>query len=53
MPLVDLLRVSGLFLESNILGIEIISDPKCLGKDPWKFRRFRDEKQRTEVETLV
>ena len=44
MPRVHLIRVSGLFLESFRLGIEDISDFKCLAKDPWKFRRFRDEK---------
>ena len=42
MPLVDLIHISGLFLVSNILGIEVINDPKCLWKDPWKIRRFRD-----------
>ena len=30
-PLVVLIRVSRLFNESKLLGIEVFSDPKCLG----------------------
>ena len=43
MPLVHLIRVSMLFCESNLLDIEGINDPKCLGKKLGKFRGFRDE----------
>lgn len=50
MSLVVLIRIFRLFLESNILGIEVISDFKCLSEDPWKFRRVRDEK--TEKKSL-
>ena len=32
------------FYESNLLGIENISDPKFLVKDPWNFRKFWEEK---------
>ena len=42
MPSVNLIRVSGLFFELNLLVIEVTSDPKCLGKEPWKLRWFRD-----------
>ena len=45
MPIVDLIRVSGFFSMMNLLGIEVTNDPKCLGKELWKFRGFRDEKQ--------
>ena len=34
----------GYIFEYNLLGIEGISDNKCLGKEPWKFKGFRDEK---------
>ena len=37
MPRVGLLRVSELFFESNLLGIEGTNDPECLRKEPWKF----------------
>ena len=46
MPSVDLTCFSGLFFGSNLLGIEVSNDPKCLGKEPWKFRRLRDNKLR-------
>ena len=49
MPLVDLIPAFGLFLKYNLLGIEVISNPNCLGKDPWEFSRFRDEKRRRKV----
>ena len=49
MPVVYLIRVFGLFFESNILGIEGIGVFKCLGKYPWMFRRFRDVKNRRKV----
>ena len=52
-PLVYLIRVFGLCSESNLLGIESISDPQCLKKDPWKIRRFRDEKGRRKVGIAV
>ena len=41
MPSVDLVHVSGLFFESNLLGIEGNNDPKYFGKEPWKFRGFK------------
>ena len=41
MPLIDLIRVLKLFRGANLLIIEVISDPKWLGKDPRKFRRLR------------
>ena len=44
MPRVDLIHIFELFFESNLLGIEGTNDPKCLGKEPWKYRGFRDEK---------
>ena len=53
MPIVYLIRVFGLFFESNILGIEGIGVFKCLGKYPWMFRRFRDVKNRRKVEMQV
>lgn len=40
MLLVDLIRVAGLFLDSNILRIEVISDPMCSGQGLWKIRRL-------------
>ncbi|WMV33673.1 hypothetical protein MTR67_027058 [Solanum verrucosum] len=46
MPSVDLIRVSGLFFELNILVIEDTTDSKCLGKEPL---RFRVEKQRRKI----
>ena len=39
--LVVLIRVSGSFYESKLLGNDYIDDPKCLGEDLWKFGRFR------------
>ena len=33
MPSVDLIHVSKLFFESNLLGIEVTSDTKCLVKN--------------------
>ena len=53
MPLVYFIRVSQLFLESNLLGMKVISDPKIFGKYPWKIRRFRDEKGRRKVGIAV
>ena len=50
MPSVDLIRVSRLLFELNLLGIEGTNDPKCLAKELWKFRVFRDEKRRRKVE---
>ena len=44
-----LIRVSGLFYESKLLGTEYISDPKCLGEDIWIYKRFRIENQRRKV----
>ena len=52
MPRVGLLRVSELFFELNLLGIEGTNDPKYLGKEPWKFRGFRDENRRRKVENV-
>ena len=49
LSLVDLIHVFGLFFELNLLDIEVISEPKCLGKDPWNITRIRDEKQRIKV----
>ena len=46
MPSVDFICVSRLFFKLNLLGIEGNNDPKCLWKEPWKFRGFRDEKRR-------
>ena len=48
-----LIRVSGLFYESKLLGTEYSSDPKCLGEDPWKFGRFRVENWRRKVRKPV
>ena len=45
MPSVDLIRVFEFIFESNLLCLEGTNDPKCLGKELWKFRGFRDEKQ--------
>ena len=42
MPSVNLIHISGLFFELNLLGIEVTNDPKCLGKEPRKLRGFRD-----------
>ena len=38
------------FFVLNLFGIEGTNDPKCLGKEPRMFRRFRDEKRKREVE---
>ena len=38
MLLVDWINFSGFFYGYNLLGIEVISDPKWLVKYPWKFR---------------
>ena len=38
MLLVDWINFSGVFYGYNLLGIEVISDPKWLVKYPWKFR---------------
>ena len=46
MSLVVLIRVYGLFYEFTILCIENFRDPKRLGEDPWKFRRFRVDNRR-------
>ena len=46
MPSIDLICVSGLFFELNLLGIEGINDSKCMGKEPLRFRRFRVENRR-------
>ena len=43
MPRVDLIHVSRFFFELNLLGIEVINDPKCLEKYSWKFRGLRDK----------
>ena len=43
---VFLIRACRLFFELNLLVIEGANDHKCLGKEPWKSRGFRDEKQR-------
>ena len=40
---IGLVRVSALFYKLNLLGIEASNNPKCLGKEKWKFRDFRDE----------
>ena len=53
MSRVDLIHVSRLFFKSNILDIEGMSDTNYLGKHPWKFGGFRDEKQRWKVEMHV
>ena len=53
MPRVDLICVYGLFFKYYLLCIEDIRDSKCLGKEPWRFKGFRDEKWRRKVETLV
>lgn len=37
MPSVDLIYFFELLFGSNLLGIEGTNDPKCLGKEPWKF----------------
>ena len=34
---------SGCFFELNLLGIVGTNDTMYSGKDPWKFRGFRDE----------
>ena len=48
MLLVNLIYVCGSFFESILLGNEIIGDLKCLGKDTWKIRRFRNKKNEDE-----
>ena len=48
-----LIRVSVLFYESKLLGIEYISDSKCLGEDPWNFGRFRVKNRRRKVRKPV
>ena len=50
MLLVDIIRVFGFLFKYNLLGIEGISDSKFWGKDPWMFRKFRDENWRGKVE---
>ena len=52
MPLVDLIRFLGCFLSLIywVLNLLVI---KRLWKDPWMFKRFRDEKQRRKVEIPI
>ena len=38
-----MIYVSGLLLGSYLLGNALFRDPKCLGWDPWKLRRYRDK----------
>ena len=45
----DLIRVFGCNFSLNLSYIEGINDSKCLGKEPLKFRGFRDEKRRRKV----
>ncbi|WMV49236.1 hypothetical protein MTR67_042621, partial [Solanum verrucosum] len=45
----DLIHVSGCNFGLNLSYIEGINDPKCLGKEPLKFRGFRVEKRRRKV----
>ena len=49
MLLIFFIRVCGLFYKSKLLGIEDVSDSMFLGKDPWEFKRFRDEKRRRKI----
>ena len=53
MTTVDLIRVSGMLFNLNMLGIEDNNDPKCLVKEPWMFRGFKLEKQRIKVENAL
>ena len=44
MPSVESIRVFGLYFALNILGIENINDPNCLGKELQKSRVLSIEK---------
>ena len=49
MPMVVLIRNSGLFFELDPLIIKGTLNPMKLGKELWRFRGFSIEKRRREV----
>ena len=40
-----LIHISGCNFGLNLLYIDSTNDPKCLGKEPWKFRGFEIKKK--------